>query len=171
MPIMPSAATLILRAMGIPARYVEGYALGNIPESNNLGQQDVRTYSNSNYMDQKVEYGEYIVSDYNAHAWVEVYINGCGWVPIEFTPSSAVQGTIEAMEDMLLLQDEIEDASSLTPTLTITPDPTAAPEPTDILEPTDLPRETDRQIEHEAMKQLDDKASNLLSVASILAVF
>jgi len=166
-----SAATLILRAMGIPARYVEGYALGNIPESNNLGQQDVRTYSNSNYMDQKVEYGEYIVSDYNAHAWVEVYINGCGWVPIEFTPSSAVQGTIEAMEDMLLLQDEIEDASSLTPTLTITPDPTAAPEPTDILEPTDLPRETDRQIEHEAMKQLDDKASNLLSVASILAVF
>ena len=57
-----SAATVLLRAMGIPARYVTGYVA------------DVRAGRTVD------------VPDYNAHAWVEVYLDGYGWYPVEVTP-------------------------------------------------------------------------------------
>ncbi len=57
-----SAATLILRSMGVPARYVSGYTA------------DVKA-------------GQSVpVPDQNAHAWVEVYCDGYGWQPVEVTP-------------------------------------------------------------------------------------
>lgn len=60
-----SAAVLILRTMGIPARYVSGYAV-------HAGAR------------QTVE-----VPDRAAHAWVEVWLDGFGWAPAEVTPAAA----------------------------------------------------------------------------------
>lgn len=60
-----TAAVALLRAAGIPARYAEGYA--------------VSSWKNGEWQD---------VPDYNAHAWVEVYAGGSGWLPVEVTPSS-----------------------------------------------------------------------------------
>lgn len=57
-----TAGTLLLRLQGIPARYVSGYAV---------------------QLDQR---GRGSVQDSDAHAWVEVYIDGCGWYPVEMTP-------------------------------------------------------------------------------------
>ena len=59
-----SAAVLLLRSAGYPARYAEGYAV---------------PCTQSGWID---------VPDYNAHAWVEVYCGGTGWVPVEVTPAS-----------------------------------------------------------------------------------
>lgn len=59
-----SAATLLYRALGIPARYVIGY----------VGDTQANTYVN-------------ILSS-NAHAWVEVYLDGFGWVKVEVTGSA-----------------------------------------------------------------------------------
>lgn len=57
-----TTATLMLRSMGIPARYVSGYVADTVA-------------------------GEWVdVPDYNAHAWVEVYLDGYGWQPVEVTP-------------------------------------------------------------------------------------
>lgn len=64
-----SAATLILRELGIPARYVEGYV------SDQLSRIDLENFV----------YGGY-VRDYQAHAWVEVYFDGVGWIQYETTP-------------------------------------------------------------------------------------
>lgn len=58
------AAVLMYRAMGIPARYVTGFS--------SMGVENKWT----------------TVSAKTAHAWVEVYIDGFGWVNIEVTPSS-----------------------------------------------------------------------------------
>ncbi len=59
-----TAAVVLLRAAGIPARYAEGYA---VPVDSA---------------------GRWInVPDYNAHAWVEIYWGGSGWLPFEVTPS------------------------------------------------------------------------------------
>ena len=71
-----SAATLILRYMGIPARYVTGY-VADVPASGHVN-----------------------VPDSAAHAWVEVYIDGYGWEPVEVTPAYAgsspgQSGTVE----------------------------------------------------------------------------
>ncbi len=58
-----SAMTVLLRCIDIPARYVEGYILP--PET-----------------DKK---GIYNVTNQQAHAWVEVYFEGFGWIPFEPT--------------------------------------------------------------------------------------
>lgn len=68
-----TAMVLLLRAEGIPARYVEGYLC-------KLSERD--------------ENGQYIVSSTDAHAWAEAYMDGFGWVPLEPTPvvaASAVE--------------------------------------------------------------------------------
>ncbi len=58
-----TAAVVLLRAAGIPARYAEGYC---VPVSTD---------------------GRWVnVPDYNAHAWVEVYWGDTGWLPVEVTP-------------------------------------------------------------------------------------
>lgn len=59
-----TAGTLMLRTLGIPARFVTGY------------------YFNS-YANQTVT----VTSD-NAHAWVEYFDDEAGWIPFECTPSS-----------------------------------------------------------------------------------
>lgn len=59
-----SAATLLLRSMGIPARYVGGYA-ATMQES-----------------------GVFDIPDSAAHVWVEIYLDGYGWHPVEVTPAA-----------------------------------------------------------------------------------
>ncbi len=81
-----SAATMMLRAMGIPARYAEGYVIktSNMDKGNTVeeGKYTIRGEDDAyNILIKNVE-----VLDSNAHAWVEVYIDGYGWVPVECTP-------------------------------------------------------------------------------------
>lgn len=63
-----TAAVLMLRYMGVPARYVEGYY---------LSAEDAARY----------KAGEAItLTEENAHAWAEYYVSGVGFVPFEVTP-------------------------------------------------------------------------------------
>ena len=57
-----TAGALLLRMQGIPTRYVSGYTV---------------------WLDGQ---GRGEVMDSDAHAWVEVYVDGCGWYPVEMTP-------------------------------------------------------------------------------------
>lgn len=59
-----SAATLMFRMFGLPARYVVGYAA---PQSLFTQQADGSWHA--------------VLQDDNAHAWAEVYIDGQGWTP------------------------------------------------------------------------------------------
>lgn len=61
-----SAAAVLLRAAGIPARYVEGYLL----------------YSQANT--------NLTVSKQQAHAWVEYYVPTLGWMILEATPDDGL---------------------------------------------------------------------------------
>lgn len=65
-----SAGVLLLREMGIPARYVSGYVIWKD--------------------DFAAEDGGFTASvlDSRAHAWAEIYLEGVGWVPVEMTPGS-----------------------------------------------------------------------------------
>ena len=66
-----SAATLLLRAAGLPARYVQGYV--------------ATEFGSSMDEDGELSYTAH-VTDRDAHAWVEVYIEGLGWRTYETTP-------------------------------------------------------------------------------------
>lgn len=65
-----SAATLLLRAAGLPARYVQGYVASEF--SSDLDENGEIRYTAN-------------VKDKDAHAWVEVYIDGLGWRTYEAT--------------------------------------------------------------------------------------
>ncbi len=65
-----TAGTLLLRRAGIPARYAEGFVVGEDVCSMEYDYDDV------------IE-----VPDSCAHAWAEVYFPIIGWQPVEFTPS------------------------------------------------------------------------------------
>lgn len=66
-----TAATLLLRSLGMPARYVQGY----IAECNGKTSD---SDGNAVYKS--------IVRDSDAHAWIEVWIDGMGWRTFEATP-------------------------------------------------------------------------------------
>ena len=86
-----TAATLMFRAAGIPARYVEGYTVFDSNIKNGV-QSSSFYYKKVNGELIKNVYPEYTITvkDSNAHAWVEVYEDGYGWVPIEVTPGMSV---------------------------------------------------------------------------------
>lgn len=92
-----SAATLIFRYYGIPARYVEGFA---VSYDEMLDGTLVEGAKYEDYYKGYSELGEtalveVVLTDADAHAWVEVYDENYGWVPVEVTPyatSSEMQG-------------------------------------------------------------------------------
>lgn len=67
-----SAGILLARMCGIPARYAEGYIVTDSDFSFTPENSD-----GSCTID---------VKDSRAHAWAEIYIDGFGWIPFEFTP-------------------------------------------------------------------------------------
>lgn len=85
-----SAATLIFREMGIPARYVEGYAFGLeavLASDENLEKKYFEYYQGYSVIGESTVL-EVEVTDAMAHAWVEVYVEDFGWKVVEVTPGS-----------------------------------------------------------------------------------
>ena len=71
-----SAAVLLCRMVGLPARYVVGYAA---PQSLFTAADDGSCRA--------------VLQDDNAHAWAEIYLAGQGWTPLEVTPGMAAELT------------------------------------------------------------------------------
>lgn len=57
-----TAATLMLRYFGVPARYVEGYYLPGDEAADYASGENI------------------ILSEAHAHAWTEYYLDGVGWI-------------------------------------------------------------------------------------------
>ena len=86
-----SAATLLLRNCGIPARYVEGYAIDpeDIGENGKiLTDQKVSDYYQGYRELTDTGVVQVDVTDANAHAWVEIYDQHKGWYVVDITPAS-----------------------------------------------------------------------------------
>ena len=64
-----SAAAIMFRMAGYPARYVTGYVV------------DRDAFNETGYNEYTAE-----VKDRKAHAWTEVYLDGTGWVVVDATP-------------------------------------------------------------------------------------
>lgn len=112
-----SAMAVMARMAGIPSRYVEGYL---VPASGDEGT---------------------IVTGENAHAWVELYFQGVGWIPFNPTPGSG--DTTPDPDGEAGENGGNPDASpSPQPTLAPTEAPTAEPTEQPTQEPTASPSES-----------------------------
>ena len=85
-----TAATLLFRSYGIPARYIEGYVISQyaISERAVLTDYDYEDFFQGENILEASNVLEVEINDGDAHAWVEIFVNGYGWVPIEVTPPS-----------------------------------------------------------------------------------
>jgi hypothetical protein len=75
-----TAATLIYRSLGIPARYVSGY---HIPYEMIMGSDDTNDDTDGWITDNTIypKIKNVKVSNQSMYAWVEIYKDGEGWVP------------------------------------------------------------------------------------------
>ena len=101
-----SAAVMMLRAAGIPARYVNGFYI----TGDNLAR-----YDNGIVFDDEPDdifSCQYDVLDSDAHAWVEFYIDDFGWVTFDPTNSSGNEYqepvTEEVTDEVTTAEPEIE---------------------------------------------------------------
>ncbi|MBD5486085.1 MAG: transglutaminase domain-containing protein [Lachnospiraceae bacterium] len=83
-----TSAVLILRYMGIPARYVEGYAVdaADIADDAKTTDLNISDYYEGVSLIPQSSVVSYDASDADAHAWVEIYDEKLGWYPVELTP-------------------------------------------------------------------------------------
>lgn len=80
-----ASATLLLRHVGVPARYVTGYLAhepGTVP-------------------------GETVVRERDAHAWCEAWVDGTGWVSVDATPGDGRPD--EMVQDKVPTTDRLKE--------------------------------------------------------------
>ena len=93
-----TAMAVMARMVGLPARYIEGYAA--VPDSDSVAR----------------------VTQQQAHAWVEIYFAGFGWLPFDPTPGIGNSEDGDSSSD---------DPQSNPPTPSPSPSPTPTPNPTE----------------------------------------
>lgn len=93
---------MMARSVGVPARWVKGYAPGQQTFSD-----DATTGENDENM------SSYSVTNADAHSWAEVYLGEYGWVPVEATPGF----------DMPLLTEQEDSKTPEVPEVKDQPEP------------------------------------------------
>lgn len=139
-----TTATLMFRMMGVPARYVTGYVVPSADFS----------VGDSGYTAQ--------VPDTQAHAWVEIYQNGIGWIPLEVTP-----GYGDSLETESQLPEASRQIPTPLPSATATPTPvqeTVTPQPTQAADP-----QAGQQGQEETAGQSSQNGHPLAVAAAVVA--
>lgn len=108
-----TAATMMFRYAGIPARYCEGYVVTNDNVvGGTVSNMEFSRYYASGRKEARAETAYTVkMTDRNAHAWVEVYMDGYGWIPVEVTPG--VEGDDALAEGIMFNEDNYDEQTTM----------------------------------------------------------
>lgn len=109
-----SAAVMLFRNMGIPARYAEGYAFTYediILDGTLVEGADYADYYSGYSPIGETALVELEIADSSAHAWVEIYIEGEGWIVVDPTPASSDEEERSSFWDDFLNRSEDDGGS------------------------------------------------------------
>ncbi|MBO4324712.1 MAG: hypothetical protein J5845_04875 [Lachnospiraceae bacterium] len=127
-----STAIMILRLLGVPSRYAEGYVIhgsdivkAGKSDNNVDGYGEVWEIWGTPDTSQSTDSVMVKVPDGNAHAWAEIWINDYGWFPIE-----ATVGFETSVREWEINRPTPTEKPSVTPSGTVTPKPTGSAKPT-----------------------------------------
>ncbi|NIK75218.1 transglutaminase-like putative cysteine protease [Paenibacillus castaneae] len=99
-----TSMAIMARSLGMPARWVKGFAPGVLPAS---------TYGPpGGFMEEDMNpkgAGTYTVRNSDAHSWVEIYFEGFGWIPFEATAGFSFPYSYAEEEKAALPDTVIED--------------------------------------------------------------
>lgn len=95
-----TAMVVLLRSVGIPARWVKGFTAGELVQKTSPTDDEAWPFRD-------VPYYEGTIRQRHAHSWVEVYFSGIGWLPFEPTKGFALPSVAMA-EDAGETEDDAE---------------------------------------------------------------
>ncbi len=96
---------IMLRSVGIPARYVKGFVIREKEKED----ADNIVLQNNNKKQEESKNNKRTVTGYNAHAWVEAYLEGYGWLPFEPTSGFNFVQETKKIDYFKKPQTDIED--------------------------------------------------------------
>ncbi len=142
-----TTAAVMLRSLGIPARYAEGYIIVQ-----------------ADYLKETDEEGYFSIEDTHAHAWVEVFDPlQLEWIPVEMTPidgddadSGSLAPTLTPPPAVTPEPEKSEDPETQTGDGTPSPEPERTQEPGMTEEP-DPDVNQQEETEAEPQDQLDEE--------------
>ncbi|MDQ8737334.1 transglutaminase domain-containing protein [Paenibacillus sp. LHD-38] len=102
-----TAMAVMARSLGLPARWVKGFAPGVLPISD-YGPPGAYLEENINPSGA----GTYTVRNSDAHSWVEIYFDGYGWIPFEATAGFTFPYTLAEDEAPALPDVDTEDSEA-----------------------------------------------------------
>lgn len=143
-----TTAALMYRLLGLPSRYVTGYMV----TPSDFHQNSDGTYTA-------------VATDEKAHAWVEVYMDGVGWIPTEvtFSQDEIDQGGSTAVDDNNPTEEPTSEEATTEPTENTT-------EPSDLTEPTTEPNNTNSSDDNNSMSEMLIQALKIVVTAVITVV-
>ncbi|WP_339363259.1 transglutaminase-like domain-containing protein [Vallitalea maricola] len=100
-----TAMVIMLRSVGIPARYVKGFVIREKEKED----ADNILFQNNNKKEEESKNNKRTVTGYNAHAWVEAYLEGYGWLPFEPTSGFNFVQETKKIDYLNKPQTEVED--------------------------------------------------------------